>query len=145
MPPGHKPNPFSKVTEETSMSEHERRLIRARIAAERKKAAKQVDTACTAKAVGKTVAANKSIAPTTPSPSAASSSKPTPKARTLTKAKLLAPGVGTPLRKKRSGLRGVALTFTHYGVKKVTRRPSALLMQSVKVPRVLPLPGQESE
>lgn len=145
MPPGNTPNPFAKVTEETSLTEHDRRVIRARIAAERKKAAKRPNAAGKAKATDKTVRADKTIAPTPPAPSAASSSssKPTPKVKALPKAKLIAPGHGPPLRKKRSGLRGVALTFTHYGVKKVVPRPSGL--QSVKVPRVPPLPGQESK
>lgn len=119
MAPGHKPNPFAKVTEETSEPEHERRLVRAKAMIERKRAAVKA-------------AANKAPSPST--------SNPATKAKISPTAKPLA-----PLRKKRSGLRGVALTFSHYGVKKVVRRPSALLMQSAKVPPVPPLPGQEGK
>lgn len=132
MATGHKPNPFSKVVEETSEPEHERRLIWAKAVADRKMAEKRAQAARNAKPADTHTAANE-----TPS---TSTSNPTTKTKKLLQAKVL-----PPLRKKRSGLHGVTLTFGHYGVKKVVRRPSALLMQSVKVPLVPPLPGQEGK
>jgi hypothetical protein len=145
MPLGLKPNPFAKVTEETSEPEHMRRCIRARIAAERREVAKKAGAARKAKAAEKIVTANESTA-LTPFTSTSSTPKAVPKqAKRPPTAKSAVAGRGAPLGKKRSGLRGVALTFTHYGVKKVARRPSALLMQSRKVPCIPPLPGQEGK
>lgn len=133
MAPGHKPNPFSKVTEETSEPEHEQRLIRAKAVADCMMAEKRAQTARDGKPAGVPAAANKGSSPSTPSPATTVKKLP-PKAKVL-----------LPVRKKRSGLHGVALTFGHYGVKKVVRWPSALLMESAKVPSVPPLPGQEGK